>query len=106
MLCANSFLQCIPGGGLTAVSTNRATLEMATNSVKFGKIVITGLGYSDREAVIISYPCDAVQLVSVVASGILAQAIPNIRIALMIITNVIVLIGSVLVESTCQYAIT
>lgn len=45
-----------------------------------------------------SYPCDAVQLTSVVVSGVLAQAIPNIRIALMIVTNIIVLIGSVLVE--------
>ncbi|XWW92704.1 hypothetical protein V2A60_000629 [Cordyceps javanica] len=82
MLCANSFLQCIPGGGLTA----------------FGKIVITGLGYSDRQAVIMSFPCDAVQLFSVVTAGAIAQAIPNVRIATMILTNIVVLIGSVLVE--------
>ncbi|ATY63955.1 Major facilitator superfamily general substrate transporter [Cordyceps militaris] len=54
MLCANSFLQCIPGGGLTAASP--------------------------------------------IPGGAIAQAIPNVRIATMIVTNIIVLIGSVLVE--------
>lgn len=68
-------------------------------NTQFGKIVIQGMGYSDRESVVISFPTDAVQLFSVVAAGAIAQLIPNTRIALMIFTNVIVLIGSVLVES-------
>ncbi len=45
-----------------------------------------------------SFPCDAVQLLSVVSAGAVAQAIPNARIATMVLTNGIVLIGSVLVE--------
>lgn len=67
--------------------------------MQFSKLIITGLGYSDREAVVMSFAFDAIQLTSVVASGLFGQFIPNCRIALMLINNVIVLVGSVLVES-------
>ncbi|KAN0112527.1 putative pantothenate transporter [Hyaloscypha variabilis] len=83
MLCSIAFLQCIPGGGLTS----------------FDKIVLTGLGYSDRQATLMSFPEDAIQLCSVVVAGIFAQLVPNSRCALMIVANTIVLIGAVLVDT-------
>lgn len=61
--------------------------------------MLTGLGYSDRQATLMSFPEDAIQLFSVVVAGFAAQAIPNSRCALMILANTIVLIGAVLVDS-------
>ncbi|KAJ5825566.1 pantothenate transporter [Penicillium riverlandense] len=82
MLCAQSFLQCIPGGGLTA----------------FGKIVLQGLGYSDRETVVMGMPANGIQLLINVLAGVISQVIPNTRCMMMILANIIVLIGSVLIE--------
>ncbi|CAI7590541.1 unnamed protein product [Penicillium pancosmium] len=83
MLCAQAFLQCIPGGGLTA----------------FSKLIIRGMGYSDRESVVMSMPSNAVQLASNVVAGTVSQLLPNSRCAMMISANAIVLIGSALVET-------
>ncbi|KAE8151605.1 major facilitator superfamily domain-containing protein [Aspergillus avenaceus] len=83
MLCAQSFLQCIPAGGLSA----------------FGKLILTGMGFSSRRAVLLANPSHAVQLMSNVIAGAFASLIPNSRCAMMIFTNVIVLIGSVLLET-------
>lgn len=72
MLFANVFLQCIPGGGLTAV---RSKLHMArtshTDSGQFNKIILTGLGYSDVESTIMAMPEHAIQLVSVLLAYVL-----------------------------------
>ncbi|KAJ9137556.1 Pantothenate transporter [Pleurostoma richardsiae] len=81
MLTAIAFLQCIPGGGLTA----------------FDKIVVRGLGYDDRQTVLMAFPEDAVHLMSVIVAGVISQTVPNSRCAMMIVTNIIVLVGSVLV---------
>lgn len=57
------------------------------------------MGYSNRESIVLSFPQDGVQLVSTVLAGAVSQLLPNTRCALMIVANVIVLIGSALVES-------
>lgn len=67
--------------------------------MQFGKIIITGLGYSDRGAVLMSFPCDGIQTVSNIIAGVITQLVPNSRCAMMIATNVIVLIGSALIDS-------
>lgn len=50
MLFCISFLQCIPGGGLTA----------------FDKIVIEGMGFSDRKTTLLSFGEDGIQFCSVI----------------------------------------
>lgn len=67
--------------------------------MQFGKIIITGLGYSDRGAVLISFGCDGIQTVSTILAGIITQLVPNSRCAMMIATNAIVLVGSALIDS-------
>lgn len=69
---------------------------------KFGKLIIRGMGYSDRKAVIMSMPSHAVHLLSNIVAGMVSQMVPNSRCAMMITANVIVLIGSALVESMFQ----
>ena len=44
-------------------------------------------------------PEDAIHLMSVVVAGVISQTVPNSRCALMIVSNIIVLIGAVLVGS-------
>jgi MFS transporter, ACS family, allantoate permease len=46
-----------------------------------------------------SFPEDTIQLCSVIIAGIASQVFSNFRCGLMIITNTIVLIGAVLVDS-------
>lgn len=46
-----------------------------------------------------SFPEDTIQLCSVIVAGIASQMIPNCRCALMIISNTVVLIGAVLVNT-------
>ena len=70
--------------------------------MKFDKIVLTGLGYSDRQATLMSFPEDTIQLCSVVIAGIASQVFSNFRCGLMIIANTLVLIGAVLVSSKFQ----
>lgn len=70
---------------------------------QFDKIVLTGLGYSDRRATLMSFPEDTIQLCSVIVAGIFAQVVPNSRCALMIVANIIVLVGAVLVNSEYCY---
>lgn len=53
-----------------------------------------------------SFPEDAIQLCSVVVAGIISQLVPNSRCVLMIITNTIVLISAVLVDSEFESWIT
>lgn len=67
--------------------------------MQFGKIVLRSLGYSDRETVVMGIPCDGIQLLIIVLAGIISQVIPNTRWMMMILANIIVLIGSVLIES-------
>jgi ACS family allantoate permease-like MFS transporter len=75
-----------------------STVTLA-NVRKFDKIVLSGLGYSDRDVTLMSFPEDSIQLLSVVVAGIASQMIPNSRCALMILANTVVLIGAVLVDS-------
>lgn len=46
-----------------------------------------------------SFPEDTIQLCSVIVAGIASQVLSNFRCGLMILTNIIVLIGAVLVSS-------
>ncbi|OGM45391.1 putative pantothenate transporter [Aspergillus bombycis] len=81
MLFSIVFLQCIPGGGLNA----------------FNKIILTGLGFSSVESTVVAMPEHAVQLVSVLlARGIVCSWIGKGRCIAMILSNVCVLVGSVL----------
>ncbi|KAF7592546.1 hypothetical protein BBP40_012770 [Aspergillus hancockii] len=80
MLFAIVFLQCIPGGGLTA----------------FNKIILTGLGFSSVESTVVAMPEHAIQLVSVLLAGIVCSWIGKGRCIAMILSNVCVLVGSVL----------
>ncbi|KAH8705917.1 putative pantothenate transporter [Talaromyces proteolyticus] len=80
MLFAIVFLQCIPGGGLTA----------------FNKIILTGLGYSSVQSTLMAMPEHAIQLVSVLLAGGLCSYFGQGRCIAMILSNVCVLIGSVL----------
>ncbi|KAJ5719407.1 pantothenate transporter, partial [Penicillium malachiteum] len=102
VLCAQAFLQCIPGGGLTAVSDISFQGWIIARKLilllRVGKLILTGMGYSSRESIVLSFPQDGVQLVSTVLAGAVSQIFPNTRCTLMITANVIVLIGSVLVE--------
>ncbi|KNG84546.1 putative pantothenate transporter [Aspergillus nomiae NRRL 13137] len=74
------FLQCIPGGGLNA----------------FNKIILTGLGFSSVESTVVAMPEHAVQLVSVLLAGIVCSWVGKGRCIAMILSNVCVLVGSVL----------
>lgn len=67
--------------------------------LQFDKIVLTGLGFSDRQATLMAFPEDAIQLGSVIVAGIFSRVFYNARCVLMILANTIVLIGSVLVDS-------
>ncbi|KAJ9489247.1 hypothetical protein VN97_g4028 [Penicillium thymicola] len=80
MLFAIVFLQCIPGGGLTA----------------FNKIILTGLGYSSVESTVVAMPEHAIQLVSVLLAGGICSYIGKGRCIAMILSNICVLVGSVL----------
>ncbi|KAJ1716340.1 pantothenate transporter [Aspergillus flavus] len=80
MLFSIVFLQCIPGGGLNA----------------FNKIILTGLGFSSVESTVVAMPEHAVQLVSVLLAGIVCSWIGKGRCIAMILSNVCVLVGSVL----------
>ncbi|KAH7153873.1 hypothetical protein DER46DRAFT_510987 [Fusarium sp. MPI-SDFR-AT-0072] len=76
ILAIHAFLQCLQGGGLTS----------------FSKIVLTQtLGYSSRQATLMGMPSNTIHLVSVVFACYV-----------MIATNVIVLIGAVLVDNLPQ----
>lgn len=72
--------------------------------MQFGKIIITGLGYSDRGSVLISFGCDGIQTASTIIAGIITQCVSNSRCAMMIATNVIVLVGSALIDSKFRWA--
>ncbi|KAH7240297.1 uncharacterized protein BKA55DRAFT_621526 [Fusarium redolens] len=76
VLAIHAFLQCLQGGGLTS----------------FSKIVLTQtLGYSSRQATLMGMPSNTIHLVSVVFACYV-----------MIATNIIVLIGAVLVDNLPQ----
>ena len=81
-------------------------MDVETNHyfLQFDKIVIQGLGYTERKTVLMAFPEDAIHFMSVIVAGVISQTVPNSRCALMIITNVIVLIGAVLVGSTSKKA--
>ncbi|KAL4876882.1 major facilitator superfamily domain-containing protein [Aspergillus karnatakaensis] len=81
MMFAIVFLQCIPGGGLNA----------------FNKIILTSLGYTSVESTVIAMPEHAVQLVSVVLAGVVCSFFGKGRCIAMILSNVSVLVGSVLI---------
>ncbi|KAL6806286.1 major facilitator superfamily domain-containing protein [Trichoderma sp. SZMC 28013] len=68
-----AFIQCLPGGGLTA----------------FNKLILTGLGYTNLEATIYSMPEHAVQLFSVIVA--------NARCVVIILSNIPPLVGSLIV---------
>lgn len=78
-----ALLQAIVGSGLT----------------NFDKIVITGLGYSDRQADLMSFPGDTIQLVSVCLAGLVTALIPNFRLGVSLISNCVVLIGASLISA-------
>ncbi|KAL6401426.1 hypothetical protein AUP68_15296 [Ilyonectria robusta] len=82
ILALHAFLQCLQGGGLTS----------------FSKIVLTEtLGYTSRQATLMSMPSNTIHLVSVVFAGWFCSRFRNTRCYVMISTNIIVLIGAVLV---------
>ncbi|EWY83291.1 hypothetical protein FOYG_13129 [Fusarium oxysporum NRRL 32931] len=87
ILAIHAFLQCLQGGGLTS----------------FSKIVLTQtLGYSSRQATLMGMPSNTIHLVSVVFAGWVCTRFKNTRCYVMIATNVIVLIGAVLVDNLPQ----
>ncbi|KAH7136220.1 major facilitator superfamily domain-containing protein [Dactylonectria macrodidyma] len=82
ILALHAFLQCLQGGGLTS----------------FSKIVLTEtLGYTSRQATLMSMPSNTIHLVSVVFAHF-----KNTRLYVMMSMNVIVLIGAVLVGNLPQ----
>ncbi|KAJ6010277.1 hypothetical protein N7522_005293 [Penicillium canescens] len=82
ILAIHAFLQSLQGGGLTA----------------FSKIVLTEtLGYSSRQATLMGMPSNAIHFFSVVLAGCFCSRFKNTRCYVMIATNIIVLIGAVLV---------
>ncbi|KAF4953229.1 hypothetical protein FGADI_6204 [Fusarium gaditjirri] len=84
ILAIHAFLQCLQGGGLTS----------------FSKIVLTQtLGYSSRQATLMGMPSNTIHLVSVVFAGWFCTRFKNTRCYVMIATNIIVLIGAVLVDN-------
>ncbi|KAH7025665.1 uncharacterized protein B0I36DRAFT_293256 [Microdochium trichocladiopsis] len=84
LLAINAFLQCIQGGGLTS----------------FSKVVLTtGLGFSSRQSTLMGMPSNAIHLVSVILAGWFCSRYRNTRCYMMIATNVIVLIGAVLIDN-------
>ncbi|KAL7781774.1 major facilitator superfamily domain-containing protein [Trichoderma afarasin] len=76
-----AFIQCLPGGGLTA----------------FNKLILTGLGYTNLEATIYSMPEHAIQLFSVIVAGIVGSYIGNARCVVIILSNIPPLVGSLIV---------
>ncbi|KAF5707433.1 hypothetical protein FMUND_11104 [Fusarium mundagurra] len=87
ILAIHAFLQCLQGGGLTS----------------FSKIVLTQtLGYSSRQATLMGMPSNTIHLVSVVFAGWFCTRFKNTRCYVMIATNIIVLIGAVLVDNLPQ----
>ncbi|KAF5643458.1 DAL5-Allantoate and ureidosuccinate permease [Fusarium tjaetaba] len=87
LLAIHAFLQCLQGGGLTS----------------FSKIVLTQtLGYSSRQATLMGMPSNTIHLVSVVFAGWFCTRFKNTRCYVMIATNIIVLIGAVLVDNLPQ----
>ncbi|KAF5652158.1 allantoate and ureidosuccinate permease [Fusarium sp. NRRL 25303] len=87
ILAIHAFLQCLQGGGLTS----------------FSKIVLTQtLGYTSRHATLMAMPSNAIHLVSVVFAGWFCTRFKNTRCYVMIATNIIVLIGAVLVDNLPQ----
>ncbi|KAF5560441.1 DAL5-Allantoate ureidosuccinate permease [Fusarium phyllophilum] len=84
ILALHAFLQCLQRGGLTS----------------FSKIVLTQtLGYSSRQATLMGMPSNTIHLVSVVFAGWFCTRFKNTRCYVMIATNIIVLIGAVLVDT-------
>ncbi|KKP01030.1 hypothetical protein THAR02_06852 [Trichoderma harzianum] len=82
ILAIHAFLQSLQGGGLTS----------------FSKIVLTEtLGYTSRQATLMSMPSNTIHLVSVVFAGWFCSHYKNTRCYVMIATNSIVLIGAVLI---------
>ncbi|KAL7782925.1 major facilitator superfamily domain-containing protein [Trichoderma ceciliae] len=65
-----AFIQCLPGGGLTA----------------FNKLILTGLGYTNLQATIYSMPEHAIQLVGVIVACII-----------IVLSNIPPLVGSLIV---------
>jgi len=75
------FLQCLPAGGLTA----------------FNKLIITGLGYTNLQANIMSMPEHAIQLVSIIVAGLLGTYVKSFRCATMILSNIPPLVGGFII---------
>ncbi|KAH8682582.1 putative pantothenate transporter [Xylariales sp. PMI_506] len=83
ILALHAFLQSIQGGGLTS----------------FSKIVLTGFGFSSRQATLMSLPSDTIHLLSVVFAGWFCSRFRNSRCLVGVATNVIVLVGAILVDT-------
>ncbi|KND90052.1 putative transporter [Tolypocladium ophioglossoides CBS 100239] len=64
----------------------------------FDKIVLTGLGYDSHDATKQSFGGDGVQLFSVIATGVVTLRIKNTRIIASVVSNIVVLIGALLVS--------
>ena len=98
---ALALLQCIVGSGLTNVSgfrygprTNRHSLML---TAQFDKIVLRGLGYDDHEATRASFGGDGVQFASLLIAGVVTNYFRNARLVSSLVSNFIVLVGSLLV---------
>ncbi|EKV05348.1 Allantoate permease [Penicillium digitatum PHI26] len=64
--------------------------------VRFNKIILTGLGYSSVESTVVAMPEHVIQLVSVLLAGGICSYIGKGRCIAMILSNICVLVGSVL----------
>lgn len=78
---AVAFIQCLPSGGVT----------------NFNKLIMTGLGYTNLESIIMGLPEIAIHFLSIVVAGICGSYIKNCRCLMIILSNIPCLVGSCLV---------
>jgi MFS transporter, ACS family, allantoate permease len=76
-----TYVQCIPGGGLT----------------NFSKLIIESLGYDNLQTIIMGLPSDAIQFASVIIAGVCGSYFTNARCIVMFLSNVPCLVGACLV---------
>ncbi|KAL6693174.1 hypothetical protein J3F84DRAFT_396632 [Trichoderma pleuroticola] len=88
----------VPSSPMEAWFLNKREKKIA--AAQFSKIVLTEtLGYTSRQATLMSMPSNTIHLVSVVFAGWFCSHYKNTRCYVMIATNRIVLIGAVLIAN-------
>ncbi|KAI1456089.1 major facilitator superfamily domain-containing protein [Annulohypoxylon moriforme] len=78
----NSFLACVPNGGLTA----------------FGSIISTGFGFSNLQVILLSIPKDVFSIVWFLVIGITTTKVKNIRMLFMMISIIPPFAGFLLIS--------